>query len=251
VQGPTGSQTKTSQLKKPAAIVRFQNGKLTVSVKDRSLAWILNLISQRTKIAIATNDLNDPRISIDLQDLPIEQALRLILQGYDSFFYYGGEKDGPTSVRAVWVYPNGQGQSVEPVPPEKWASTKEFERRVTDRSPGVRAQAIEALIERKGPAALPVATQALLDPEAGVRVQALYSGLENDLKLPPEMLRDLVLQDPSVDVRVLALQNLAGSAEGREVAQTALYDSDPNVRAAAKEVLGMRPSDTNFVTPRH
>jgi hypothetical protein len=251
VQDSTSSQTKTSQLKKPAPIVRFQNGKLTVIVKDRSLAWILDSISQRTKIAITTNDLSDPRISIDLQDLPVEQALRLILQGYDSFFYYGGEKDGPTSVRAVWVYPNGRAQGVEPVPPEKWASTKEFERRVTDPRPGVRAQAVEALIERKGPAALPLATGALRDPDAGVRVQALYSGLENDLKLPPEMLRDLVLQDPSVEVRVLALQNLAGSSEARDVAQSALYDADPNVRTAAKEVLGIPPSDTNYVSRRH
>ena len=217
--------------------IDFQNGRLTVEAKDVPLGWLLQRISDKSGISIVARDIGREKVSLLSNNASLDDVLRQLLQKYDYFVYYGSQADS-ASLSAVWVYPKGQGRGIEPVPTGQWASTKEFERQLTDKDPVVRAGAIEAVIERKGDAAGDEIRAALGDEDERVRTQALYYSQANAVELPVGVLSELAIVDPSANVRYLALEALARTSDGASVAQAALSDPDPNVRAAAKEILG-------------
>lgn len=229
---------QTSSPADPRPQVTFKNGLLTLRGQDRPLRWFLDEISREAKVAMMVADgVGEERLSADFNKLPVEEALRDLLQEYDVFFFYSGQGAPAGTLRAVWVYPQGQGQGLEPVPPEKWASTKEVEERLADSDPEVRARSIETLIERKGDQALEAVLKALEDEEAQVRVQALYQALAGGLELPESTLANLLLSDDSSDVRFLALEALATGPEARWTAERALTDPSPQVQQKAREIL--------------
>ncbi len=218
--------------------VIFKDGLVTLRAKNRPLNWFLNEISREAGVAVVMAEgVGEERLSIDFKNLPAEEALRQLLQEYDAFFFYSGEGMMPASLRVVWVYPKGQGQGLQPIPPEKWASTKELEKRLGDPDPDVRARSIEALIDRKGNQALEVVLKALGDQEAQVRTQALYQAISAGLELPENVLIDLALSDSSSSVRFMALEALATGPEAHWIAQRALNDPSPDVQQRAQEIL--------------
>jgi HEAT repeat protein len=198
----------------------------------------LEEISREGKVAISGDTGPGRRlVSIQFQDLPLDEGLRQILRDHDAFFFYGVEGKAPASLRAVWVYPKGQGRGLEPVPPEAWASTRELEAELADPNPKARARAIEALVERKGDGARDAVLEALKDHDEEVRAQALYQTVSGDVELPTDALTDLALGDPSPAVRFLALEALTDRPEARTIAETALNDPSPQIRHKAQEIL--------------
>jgi HEAT repeat protein len=175
------------------------------------------------------------RVSVQFQDLPLDEGLRRILKDQDAFFFYGVEDNASASLRVVWVYPKGRGNGLAPTPPETWASTIELEGRLADPDPEARARATEALIERKGGAALDVVLQALKDRDDQVRNRVLYKALNSGIKLPSDFLYQLVLTDPLLEVRFMAI---TAFAEDPNMGA----DDLNNVKALAKEVMTTDPS---------
>lgn len=230
--------------------VVFKEGRLSVSVHKSSLEWVLEEISRKGGVAIMRAEgVGEERISIQFQNLPLDEGLRRILKDHDAFFFYGVEETSAgvrekstggkasAALRALWVYPKGQARGLAPVPPETWASTKEFEQKLTDPNPEVRARAVYTLIERKGDQALDAVLQALIDRDDQVRTRALYGALSSGVDVPADFLSDLALHDKSSDVRFLALQGLAENPNARTVAELALGDPNEHVRLKAEEIL--------------
>jgi len=84
-----------------------------------------------------------------------------------------------------------------------------------------------------------VLEQALIDPNAEVRLAALFEiSLEFD-EPPLELLAPLVESDPNADVRLEALEMVgdSDSLEAETVIQGALGDPDDEVRARAEDLL--------------
>jgi len=212
---------------------------LTYTAKNQPLQSILNEIGDQAGVVmVVADDVGAERISVEFKDFRLDEAFRQILEDYDVFFYYGNEKNDKTaSLKAVWVYPAGLGQSLQPAPPEDWASTQEFERMLGDRDPEVRAGAVDTLIERKGPQAGELVMKALRDDSELVRAQALDRALSSDLDIPQATLNDLALHDTSVNVRFLALEALSEDPNSRWVAEQALRDPDQSVRDLARGLL--------------
>ena len=237
-QGPSNPPSSPEKRTEPASTVTVKEDRLSVRVTNRSLVWILEAISREGKVAMS-GDAGPGRrlVSIQFQDLPLDEGLRQILRDHDAFFFYGGEGKAPASLRAVWIYPKGRGRGLEPVPPETWASTRELEAELADPNPEARARAIEALVERKGDGARDAVLEALKDHDEEVRAQALYQTVSGDVELPTDALTDLALGDPSRDVRFLALEALADRPEARTIAETALNDPSPQIRHKAQEIL--------------
>lgn len=220
------------------SIINFKDGRLSVRVQNRPLEWVLEEISREGRVAIIRADgVGGERVSVQFQDLPLDEGLRQILKEKDAFFFYGVEEKPPASLRAIWIYPSRRGRGLAPVPPETWASTKELEGRLTEPDPQARSQAVEALVERKGDRALDVVLQALRDADEQVRSWALYSALSAGVELPTDSLIDLALHDPSHNVRFLALEALATDPNVRTVGEQALNDPSPHVRRKAQEIL--------------
>lgn len=220
--------------------VTFNNGRVSIAAHDCPLRIILDAVSTEAEIAItlAPNE-GDERLTLNLSDLPADEALRRILKNYDAFFFFGADKTRPATLRAVWVYAKGKGQGFAPVPPEMWSSTKELAQRLKDKDPKVRAEAIAALIERKGSEAQGEVLNALEDPDASVRTSALYKSLGAGVQLPAETLQDLALNDPSTDVRILAMQTLEAMNDPslRAIAEQSLNDPNQFIHDKAEEIL--------------
>ena len=226
-------------------IIAVKGERLTVQVQDRSLDWVLEQISRESRVAIVrAAGVGDERVSLQLHDVPLDDALREILTDHDAFFFYGVEREAPASLSVVWVYPRGQGRGFAPVPPEAWASTQEMQEQAkADADPAARAKAIEALVERKGGQARDAVLEALRDRDDQVRTQALYAALSAGLGIPAQALAQMALRDPSPNVRFLALQGLAFDPNARAaisvetIATQALTDPSPHVQIKAREIL--------------
>jgi hypothetical protein len=221
-----------------SSTVTFKEGRLSANIQNRSLESLAEEVSAKAGVdIILCGDVGSQTVSLNFRNLPLDQGLRRILDKYDAFFFYGVEKQEPSSLKSVWVYPMREGRGIAPVPPESWGSTKELEPMLADPDPKVRARAIAALVGRKGEAALDAVLEALRDSDDQVRTEALYGAAKAGVDLPEESLRDLALNDASADVRFLALQSLANSPDAGSVAEMALNDSSEPVRGEAQEIL--------------
>ncbi len=238
---------------KEGSTVTVRADRLRVRVQDRPLEWVLNeIVRQSTVVILNTETVAGQTVSMQLQEMPLDQALRQILKDHDTFFFYGAEEKGSgegkepqATLKTVWIYPKGQGQHIAPVPPEQWASTKEMRQGLTDSDPGVRARTIELLVEREGERALNEVILALRDWDDQVRDRALHAALNSGVPLPAVLLEDMVQYDSSPIVRFLALGALAtGPGDSlildpnvRTVAERALNDPSPQVKEQARQIL--------------
>ncbi len=235
-----GAPASTTTAGPARTVVAIKDGKLTLDVENQRLDGLLAQIARRTAIYLKADDLGEQRVSAHFTDMPLDEGLKVVLTGYDTFFFYESDKGPRTALKGVWVYPAGQGRALQPIPPEQWASTKEIAGRLSDADPEVRARAVETLVERDEHRAVDAVVKALADADEGVRTRALYGALTHSLALPPELLTQ-AQQDPSPNVRFLALETAAGGPDGRRAIEVALKDPDPRVRQRAREILGPRP----------
>lgn len=225
----------------PAALpVSGQDVLVTLQAKDLPLRELLEQISRAARVAliISSHVVATEKLSVDFRNFPADAALREVLRDYDAFYFYGAQDDSQLRLRIVWVYPHGKGSGLEPLPPEQWASTKEMRERLKNADPGLRASAIEALVQRLGDAASEEILNALRDADEPVRTMALHEALDAGVHIPDQTLVDLALYDTSPKVRFLALQAFSRREDMKWIAERALRDANPHVRAAAKQILG-------------
>jgi HEAT repeats len=243
---PSSAPPKATASENPSgskSIITVTEGHLSVQVQNRSLKAILAEVSRKSGVPIIVGEgIKDQRVSPHFLDLPLGQGLLVLLQELDSFFFYGVQEQSPASLRAVWVYPKGQGRRIVPVGPEVWASTDEMRQRLRDPDPTERAQAVEVLMERQGKRAFDASLQALEDDDEKVRYRALYQAQKSGVALPSDVLLQLVQSDRSPVVRFLALDTIANAPGAdpehvREIAESALNDPHEAVREHASEIL--------------
>jgi len=219
------------------ADVVLRDGRLTLDVQGRSLEWVLGRVSRAAGVPVVFNgDAGEAAVSLRFEGLPLEEGLRRLLRDHDAFFFYGAQANAPAALRVVWVYPKGEGRSLEPVPPDRWASTRDLEKMLEGPDPGDRSRAIESLVERQGEKARAAVLRAMKDENPRVRTQALYSAFSAGVEVPASVLAE-ALDDPSTDVRFLALEAAADRPEAAALARRALGDESSHVRERAQQIL--------------
>jgi len=242
-QARSQASPDTTQASKPSdqrPSITFKDRRLSVRAQKSSLERLTDEISGKAGVPILLSEgVGSQLVSVNFQDLPLDEGLRQILNKYDAFFFYGVDEQEPSSLKVVWVYPRGRGRGIEPVPKEKWASTKDIEAMLADKDPEVRGRAIEALVQRKGEAALDTVVKFLQDDNEQVRTRALYGATKAGVQVSEGLLDNLALNDPSSDVRFLALQALSNSdsPEVRQTAERAVDDPSEPIRNLAREIL--------------
>lgn len=238
-----GSMSSEKTQNSPAApLITLKAGLLSVTIEDRPLRWVLDEISRQSGMMFETGpEISEQRVTDSFRDLPVERGLRRLLGPWDLFVYYGGDETLPQS---VWVYPKGKGAALRPIPPDLWASTRELEEAFSDTDPQVRAQALQALAERKGNAVFGLLLPALDDPNDQIRSAALNAAASSNLEIAPETLSRLAQSDPAPNVRFLALAALSNYVDASPkdldimgIAINASADTDREVRALAKNLI--------------
>lgn len=228
---------------RPKAATTFANNRLSVQVQNRSLAWILEEISNKSGIPLILSEgMKDQTVSIRFKDLPLDQGLQVVLKTLDAFYFYGAQGEAPATLKAVWLYPKGKGSRIVPAPPETHASTAEMQQDLSDPDPAERARAAEALIKRQGRRALDTLVQVLVDPDEKVRYRAVNQAVRSGLALPEYLTQQLALYDSSPVVRFLALEAIANvrgadPAWVRQIAELALNDANEVVQQQARDIL--------------
>lgn len=228
---------------RPKTLITVAENRLSVQVQNRSLVWILQEISNQSGVPILLSEgIKDRPVSIQFQDLPLDQGLQVLLKTLDAFLFYGAQEQPPAALRAVWVYPKGQGSRIVPAPSEAYAGAAEIQQNLSDPDPAERARTVELLIKRQRTRALDVVLQVLQDPDEKVRSRALYRAVHLDLAMPTDLMQHLVLSDPSSVVRFLALEAVAKApgadpSKIRETAELALNDPSEEVQEQAKVIL--------------
>jgi hypothetical protein len=232
---------RTEQDAPPAAapVVTFnKDGRITISAERPLLSGVLAELSAGANIPIVVADaLAEEPVAIKLREVTLEAAFGQILAPYDAFYLYtaSGKSDG--AISTIWVYPRGEGRSLQPVAPVQGTSTKALDHALEDPDPNVRYEAYEAIIGRQGARALPTFHQALADGSEVVRFAALHAAIDAGLEIPTSELSALVSSDPSRDVRLLALEGLGSRPEAEALVASLQDDPDREVGAQAKETL--------------
>lgn len=219
--------------------ISIKESRMSIHVQSQPLQTILREISRKTGIPILSDTgVGNPTVSVDLQDIPIAEALEHLLTQQDTFFFYESQARPPAKLRTVWVYPKGRGNQFAPIPTEE---TK-IEQRLGDPDPKQRIQAVETLIEGNGKGALDAVLKALQDTDDQVRYRALFKAVFSKLILPPDLLQKLAQTDTSASIRQVALAAMLDHPDidrqnVKVIAEAAVNDPDPGVQTQAVEVL--------------
>jgi hypothetical protein len=223
----------------PQLVVTLEARQLAIRAERVPLEAVLTELSTRTGVPIAVAAaLDSDQISAQVKPAPVDQAIRELLKNYDAFFLYSGA--GKLGLASVWVYPRGAAANLRPVPPDTWASTNELEAALSDGDPSIREQAYEALMsraDRRSRNLVVLAIRGASETDPDLRQRILSSALSRDVPIPHDVLADLVRADATEEIRVIALDGLAGDPASRDVVAAAVSDPSEVVRDRARDVL--------------
>jgi hypothetical protein len=199
-----------------AADVRFTDGRLTVKAQSTPLVDLLREIAQQSGIAMVLRGRTGQVVSIDLDEVPIEDVFNTLLrENPGSALVYSSESvDKPHLIKA-YVLLRGDGSSIE---------------EVIGNESGAMAQAEKMPVE--------VAVEKLREGAPEEFLQSLAT-LYPKLK-PIDALYESV-RHPDASVRVNALSMLAELGSGdraRQALENASNDTDVTVRSLALRMLG-------------
>ena len=232
-------------------MVALTENRLSVHAQDHSLKDILEQIAALSAVPIMISEtIKDQVISSHFDDVALEEGLRRLLYRLDAFFFYAVEGADAAALQAVWVYPQGQGKRMLPMPPEAWASMAEMRQYLRDPDPEMRARAAETLVERQGKRALEAVLEALEDGEEKVRYRALARAVQGGVPLRGDMLHHLLRRDPSPVVRFLAFEALA---KAPDVPPQMLWESAHGLSMTSTRPFGKRRRTCwrNSIWPGH
>ena len=76
-------------------VIQVRGDRLSVTLADVPLADVLDRIAQQGQIRILLHGATDEKVSMEFNDLPLDQGLRRIIKDHDFILFYGEEKAGP------------------------------------------------------------------------------------------------------------------------------------------------------------
>lgn len=229
-----------------SSLIHFSDNQLSLAITKQPLQEVAKAIAQQAKFSIMFDqEMANPNIDMKFSNLPIQQGLQRLFENYDTFFFYSNHKETGAKLTTVWVYPQGQGQRLVPIPSPIAARANELLQDTTDTDAAKRASAIANLVEQQGSAATEAVQNALIDPDERVRIEALHSALLAQIDLPLDTLKDLAVRDTSAKIRSIALAGLVNRSEQGaielsdvlEVLRIAQQDTDPEVSALAVQLI--------------
>ena len=195
---------------RPAALGVGDVQHVSLHVRRTALAAVLREITVRTGITVTTQ-VHIPAVvlTIDLDNVPVDEALKQLLGAFDLVLLYRGNLAPPRSLTAVWIYPPGQGGSALPGD----AAARALRDSVRQAEPAARAHAYEELLLHPDRLPSTVLEDGLRDEDAQVRLRVLAQALVTHVAVPAETLERLALTNSDPQVRQTALTVLQGEPD--------------------------------------
>jgi hypothetical protein len=200
----------------------LSDGHVSIRVFDRSLISILDQLSaMQDGVAMRVEaGVTDRRVTIELDTVPLDSALRALLDDEDVLLLYGARG---SALKAVVVYPKGLGARDVCLDARRGLDGDErLLASLGSSDEKERAAALRSLIERRGTGSQELVLRALEDESSFVREQALHGALDSGLALPEETLVRLATTDPAASVRMHATEALADRLGGPDALERAM-----------------------------
>ena len=207
----------------PVAI-ELRGDRLTLWAREASLQLILERIGEIAQIKVDIEGLAEERITVEFQDVPLEDALRRLLHRRSAVLIYETVAGSLSAVRVV--RPSALTDSPSLGDPEATETTSagNHEGRRSDAAGEEPTDPGAVALARASGAVDAVEDEILALPGGGESLN-VYRFLDR-------------LNDPEPSVRLTALQWLVTRAEARLTAlAAALKDSDAGVQAAAAQMI--------------
>jgi len=251
-------------------------GKLSLEANDASLPAILEAIAERTGVRVRFDDRShatppDEPVTVELHEVRVEEALRLLLRGRDIVFVYSpgrlaearvygaaskssASKSSASKSAAPPPAPAASPSSSPPAntspgsaPPSNQPDAATFARWRTEAlessDPTARWRALEALAATGDRERLRETAVAMLERESDpALVQRVLDLMDTDHTIPIESIMKLARTHASPEVRLKALAHLGPDAardpRARETLEaSAAGDPASNVREVARALL--------------
>jgi len=200
----------------PASMrLRLDGGGLTAQIRATPLQQVLEELAARTGVVFEIESQENPKISLFLHRVSVQEAIDRLLSGHDSQVYYDRDDAGANQIHYVRVF----SQVLRPTPPSlRYFGTGAVTKRGDDVIDNPE-QALAVLAE----SASPLAKQKAIEVLVAVRGAATIPALK------------VALSDPAIEVKVAAIEGLAGLGAREALPQilSALKDSHPGVRQSA------------------
>jgi HEAT repeats len=267
-ESPRDNLSNTFRSDLTSVSVNFKDGLLSVKSKDGKKMQILRKISEQTGIQLHYPSPIEGFATFSFLKLPVLQVLeRLLGPEADFVVRYQDVTDSSLPIpKEIWVIGNkqegsarkphnlkttnvddvnsrechGKNETVKSAacaePPIDKELVDHYITMTTDKDPQIRSQAISALMDTDisdNDAIISAIDTALTDEDAGVRASAVQAvGLRKGTDVMEDLWR--ALQDPSPEVRVVAVESAESQDQGVALLQEALSDVDKTVRSVAE-----------------
>ena len=231
------------------------DGRLSLDARGASLQTILDEIGDRTGLRVRLDDAGEAQlagetITMALEAVPVEDALRRLLRGKDFVLVYS-----PSRLDEARVYGRSQARAREPAPAASVPSgpagdpenrdtvTRLRDLALTSPDPAARAHALEGLAANADQRAVRDAVLEVLERESNPGLlQRALDIVGADRTIPLEPLVKLAVSNPAPEVRIKALtqlvEQMSRDPRARQTLETSAADDPaPGVRDAAKTLL--------------
>jgi hypothetical protein len=216
-----GSPGPQDQVLPPTAQVTVNTASqlVTMDVTHAPLAAVLAAIGQQAQITISVSgNITSERLSLSLQNVPLEEALKRVLAGLSYTFAYTQDKKGREVIAGVRLFAKH-----EPVPPT-----------------GAAPSGMPAMAQLAGSQGLPPPTTRLWGRGGSTMSEEIVALISDDIPLDELNRSFSETKDPAS--RSAILDAMADRGEEGPVAPalaTALSDRDEEVRTSALNLLKM------------
>jgi HEAT repeat protein len=241
--------------------VQIADNIVTVEARDVTVEALLREIARQSGLAVLLHDPLDERVTLELQGLPLSEAIRRILRDQSFALRYVGSPQSAENPNGeqpdmLWVFSKrprddhaslitrnarrAQGPDDSLGTPDADEGVVPLSLALADDDVKVRLKAVSALIDIGGEqAAAALAAVTLSDKDASVREEAVYGLGEIGGETGMQVLEQ-ALMDPDGRVREAAVEaftDIGGSESARALA-VALNNQDASLRAEAVDALG-------------
>ena len=240
---PLTADESISPPQNSALELAWNEERLTVRTAKTELGPLLAAIAKSAGISVEKRaSLNGLRVSVDLHQVPIAEALHHLLRDFDLVMLYRAGDTRRNVPKAVLIYPRGTGDHMLTAAARDANRERSFAQDQHHPDPERRARYVErSLAKATQHEARSIIEQALNDPDGSVREKAISGALTRAIEIAEADLTQLAHGDPSGTVRFLALSALAHGTSSSEalrvVAEATRADPDPIVRTKAEEIL--------------
>ena len=235
-----------------APFIQFANDLLTVKVKGLPLKELLDEIARQSGLAVVVSESLDNKITIQFDQLPFDEGMRLILRHHSFALAYAQQTPGErhsTVPETLWIFSKGgkgyptkstvldghtRRTSLKHVPPD----IRRLEAALISGDSSEREDAVDALGESGRPEAVELLSMALEDADEDVR-EAAVDALEEIGGDEAAQALAIALEDEDSSVREEAVEapGEIGGETAMGLLEQALADADESIRETAADIL--------------